>query len=147
MLVRGGHALQMLHSAGAFRREELHELAAVLERLLYFARRHYSGSERQSGLRRGVDYPYIATGAKKSETLTDLESVKLLGRQLLGEANCRKLSLDASVPEPFRAFLINASGENPYEEFSRWDRVLKASYGKRRFVTMNIEDVYRKKGV
>lgn len=88
-----------------------------------------------------------AKADKKSETLTDLESVKLLGRQLLGEANCRKLSLDASVPEPFRAFLINASGENPYEEFSRWDHVLKASYGERRFVTMKIEDVYRKKGV
>ena len=73
--------MQMLHSAGAFRREELHELAAVLERLLYFARRHYSGSERQSGLRRGVDYPYIATGAYAEIGATALGFARLFGRK------------------------------------------------------------------
>ena len=87
-----------------------------------------------------------AKGSKKSSALTDLESVKLLGRQLLGETNCRKLALDSSIPKPFINFLIGGSSDNSYEEFSKWDKALEDSYGKRRFINMEIKNVYERKG-
>lgn len=85
-------------------------------------------------------------GSKKSSSLTDLESVKLLGRQLLGETNCRKLSLDSSIPKPFIDFLIGGSGNNPYDEFTKWDKALEDSYGKRKFINMEIKNLYERKG-
>ena len=85
-------------------------------------------------------------GSKKSSSLTDLESVKLLGRQLLGETNCRKLSLDYSIPKPFIDFLTGGSGKNAYEEFTKWDRALDDSYGKRKFINMEIKNLYERKG-
>lgn len=87
-----------------------------------------------------------AKGSKKSSSLTDLESVKLLGRQLLGETNCRKLSLDSSIPKPFINFLIGCSGNNSYEEFTKWDKALNDSYGKRKFINMEIKNLYERKG-
>ena len=85
-------------------------------------------------------------GSKKSSSLTDLESVKLLGRQLLGETNCRKLSLDRSIPKPFINFLVGGSGNDSYEEFAKWDKALEASYGKRKFINMEIKNLYERKG-
>ena len=85
-------------------------------------------------------------GSKKSSSLTDLESVKLLGRQLLGETNCRKLSLDNSVPKPFINFLTGGSGNNLYEEFTKWDKALEDSYGERKFINMEIKNLYERKG-
>ena len=87
-----------------------------------------------------------AKSSKKSQVLTDLESVKLLGRQLLGETNCRKLSLDSSIPKPFINFLIGGSGDNSYEEFTKWDKALSDSYGKRKFINMEIKNLYERKG-
>ena len=87
-----------------------------------------------------------AKESKKSSTVTDLESVKLLGRQLLGEINNRKLSLDRSVPKPFIAFLTGGSGRNAYEEFAKWDKALENSYGKRKFIQMKIKNLYKRKG-
>lgn len=84
--------------------------------------------------------------SKKSSSLTDLESVKLLGRQLLGETNCRKLSLDNSIPKPFIIFLTGGSCNNSYEEFTKWDKALEDSYGKRKFINMEIKNLYERKG-
>ena len=84
--------------------------------------------------------------SKKSSSLTDLESIKLLGRQLLGETNCRKLSLDSTIPKPFINFLTGGSGNNSYEEFAKWDKALEDSYGKRKFINMEIKNLYERKG-
>ena len=83
--------------------------------------------------------------SKKSSTVTDLESVKMLGRQLLGESNCRKLQLDSTIPKPFINFLISGSGNNSYEEFKKWDKALNDSYGERKFIKMEINNVYGRK--
>lgn len=85
-------------------------------------------------------------GSKVSNCLTDLESIKLLGRQLLGEPNCRKLALNKEVPKSFINFLVGGSGNNAYEEFSKWDKALNDSYGKREFIKMNIKNLYERKG-
>lgn len=85
-----------------------------------------------------------AKESKKSSIVTDLESVKLLGRQLLGEVNSRKLSLNRSIPKTFIHFLTGGSGKSAYEEFVKWDEALDNSYRKRKFVHMEIEDLYKK---
>ena len=90
--------------------------------------------------------PIAAKSSKKSSSLTDLEAVKLLGRQLLGETNCRKLSMDSSIPKPLIHFLIGGSGNDSYEEFAKWDRALMDSYGERKFISMEIKNLYKRKG-
>lgn len=85
-----------------------------------------------------------AKSSKKSSSLTDLESIKLLGRQLLGEGNCRKLALEDSLPKPFVEFLICGSGADSYKEFAKWDRALLDAYGKRTFIPMKLHHVYDK---
>lgn len=85
--------------------------------------------------------PVTAKESKKSSIVTDLESVKLLGRQLLGEVNSRKLLLNRSIPKPFIHFLTDGSGKSAYEEFVKWDEALDNSYGKRTFVHMEIKDL------
>ena len=84
-----------------------------------------------------------AKGSKKSSYLTDLESVKLLGRQLLGETNCRKLVLDSTIPKPFTNFLVSGSGNDPYKEYEKWDKALDNSYGARKFVKMDVDNPYK----
>lgn len=85
-----------------------------------------------------------AKGNKKSSYLTDLESVKLLGRQLLGETNCRKLALDTTLPKAFINFLVSGSGNDAYKEFSKWDKSLTDSYGQRKFIKMEVNNIYKK---
>lgn len=85
-----------------------------------------------------------AKGNKKSSCLTDLESVKLLGRELLGETNCRKLVLNFSIPKAFINFLVSGSSDNVYKEFSKWDKALTDSYGERKFIKMDIDNPYKK---
>ena len=80
--------------------------------------------------------PVSAKSAKRASAVTDLESVKLIGRELLGRS--------AKAPKPFMDFLTGGSGSSPYEEYEKWDRALYASYGERRFVKMEINDLYKK---
>ena len=67
-----------------------------------------------------------AKESKRSSAVTDLESVKLLGRQ----------------PKPFIGFLTGGSGRSAYDEFVKWDRALDSSYGKRKFIHMEIQNIY-----
>lgn len=89
--------------------------------------------------------PVSAKESKKSSAVTDLESVKLLGRQLLGEPNCRKLSLNSAIPKPFVSFLTGGSGRSAYDEFAKWDKALDSSYGRRKFIRMEMKNIYKKK--
>ena len=88
--------------------------------------------------------PVSAKGNKTSSALTDLESVKLLGRQLLGETNCRKLALDITIPRPLLNYIISGSGNNSFEEFEKWDKALSEAYGKRKFLPMEIKNIYKR---
>ena len=85
----------------------------------------------------------VTKGDKKSSYLTDLESVKLLGRQLLGETNCRKLALDTSIPKAFINFLISGSSDDAFKEYAKWDKALIGSYGERKFVKMEVDNPYK----
>ena len=84
-----------------------------------------------------------AKGNKKSSYLTDLESVKLLGRQLLGKTNCRKLALDSTIPKAFVNFLVSGSSNDAYKEYAKWDKALTDSYGARKFIKMEVDNPYK----
>lgn len=73
---------------------------------------------------------------KIASSVTDVESIKALGRKYLSTA----------APEPFRQFLNSGTSSNTYSEMAKWDKALTDSYGKRRFIKLEVpkEDIYRK---
>lgn len=92
--------------------------------------------------------PVAAKTAKTADLATDMESIKLLLRRLLGEENCRRLSLDTSIPKAFVDFVTSGSGDNAFEEMEKWDETLKKSYGKRKFIKLVVDknQIYKIKG-
>ena len=71
--------------------------------------------------------PISSKQSKKSNSATDIESIKLLGRYLLGEKNSK-------VPKEVIEFLNSGSSENPFKEFEKWDKSLIKAYKKRKFI-------------
>lgn len=92
--------------------------------------------------------PVTAKTSKTSSLVTDVESIKLLGRQLFGNENCRKLAEDTKVPKPIIDFLISGSSNDALKELKIWDSVLESSYGERKFIKLKVnpEDIYKKGG-
>jgi hypothetical protein len=68
--------------------------------------------------------------SKVSSYITDLESVKLIGRKLLG--NRKDLG-------PFYEFVNGGSSDNAIKEFKKWDKACDDTYGKRKFVKMEVD--------
>lgn len=93
--------------------------------------------------------PAAEKTAKISGVTTDLESVKWIGRILLGEENSRKLKLRTEFPEAMADFLCGGSGKDAFTEMEKWDLALKRSYGERRFVKLDItpEMIYKSQGM
>lgn len=81
--------------------------------------------------------PVSNKNKKISNISTDIESVKLIGRKLLGSRSGSKLSDE--IPEPFRNWLNDISSNSAFEEFKIWSDVLIKSYGRRRFVAMEVD--------
>jgi hypothetical protein len=79
--------------------------------------------------------------SKRSSIVTDIESTKLIARQLLGGN-----PTVADAPKPFVDFIKSGSEDNAYNEFAEWSKVLTDSYGTRKFVKMEIsqKDIYNK---
>lgn len=104
--------------------------------------------KRMIGTTKGI-YDIMPVGAKTSKAsnfITDLESIKLLGRQLFGNENCRKLAEDTQVPKAISDFLISGSSDDALKELKTWDKVLESAYGERKFITLDVTpgDIYRK---
>jgi len=91
--------------------------------------------------------PVTARNSKQAKISTDLESIKLVGRTILGEKQQRKLSLMQGIPKPLIQFMIDGSGESAFDEFEKYNNALDKAYGKRVFVKMDInyKDVYKNK--
>lgn len=84
--------------------------------------------------------PVICKTNKISNRITDLESIKLLGRELLGERNCRKLISNNIIPKQIIDFMISGSNKSSYEEMKKWDETVNKSYGKRQFIELIINE-------
>lgn len=74
--------------------------------------------------------PWALRSMKAAHPGTDLELVRLTGRELLGKADC---------PKPMRAWLNGIAGEDAQIEYKKWGEVLKESFGARRFTAWNLD--------
>lgn len=82
--------------------------------------------------------PILSKSNKKSSPITDLESIKLLGRTLCGYSNPRTFMKETDIPKPIAEFLIGGSGDDAYKEFQTWDTVLDKGYGVRKFIPLTV---------
>lgn len=87
-----------------------------------------------------------AFGKPRNRYTTDLESIRLVAAKLLGYADREKLREDKILPKPFRDFLIKEAEKSAAKDFAKWDRVLTASYGERKFIPLPVteEEIYSK---
>ena len=83
--------------------------------------------------------PVKVKNSRIASVETDLESIKLIGRQLLGDSSGVLLDSDKDIPEPIIQFLRDVSTNDAVREYKRWGEVLKESFGPRRFVKMEID--------
>ena len=77
--------------------------------------------------------PYEMKRNKKSNSILDLESIRLLGRCILGDKNGNLLSVGGNVPNTLNLWLKANAGNNPFEEYSIWSNIMNC-IGERKFI-------------
>lgn len=83
---------------------------------------------------------------KVGDSQFDMELIRLIGRQLLGDPNGTKLQLDKKLPRPLVEWIRSVSTGDSFKDFATWKgQVLDASFGKRTFHEMkvSVEDIYK----
>lgn len=83
--------------------------------------------------------PPLVRDKKMGSIETDLESIRLIGRELLGDRTGTKLKIKDLAPDAMIEWLRGVSSGKARTEYERWQKVLDASFGKRTFVEMPIE--------
>ena len=76
---------------------------------------------------------------------TDLELIRALGRELLGDVTGARLIRDHAAPPPMLDWLRFPAPRSAIEDYHTWQhRVLTASFGPRRFVKLDLsaDDLY-----
>jgi hypothetical protein len=94
--------------------------------------------EKMIGMTKEV-YDFVPISSKESKIaspISDLESIKNIGRILGGSGNPRIFSMKTDIPKPLRDFLVKGAGNDAYKEFSEWDSVLTEAYGVRKFIPL-----------
>jgi serine/threonine protein kinase len=81
--------------------------------------------------------PLSVKNSKLSSILTDIESVKLIGRTLLGDRTGIRL-VSKGIPKPFVDWLCDGATSNAITESKRWDETIVESYGARKFISMDV---------
>lgn len=90
--------------------------------------------------------PVSLLNNKQALLLLDLEMIKQLGRQMLGNKNGIHLLKDSSIPEYLVKWFRDGCSGTAIETYAEWNKVvLPKSFGKRTFVQMNLKstDLYR----
>lgn len=78
---------------------------------------------------------YLAN--KKAAQGFDLELIRAVGRELLGDRRGQRLT-EKQAPKPFVEFLQLPSKSSAVDDYRHWKEVLKASFGPPMFVPMNV---------
>lgn len=89
--------------------------------------------------------PLKLINTKEAQLLLDLEMIKKMGRQLLGDATGTYLHKDTNIPEALVKWLRDGSKGTAVEQYSEWNKtVLPKSFGARSFTVMNVksDDLY-----
>lgn len=69
---------------------------------------------------------------------TDMDSIRQLGRELLGDKAGVKLRTSKTVPSAITDWLLGSSSLMPMKEYAAWGETLTKGYGARKFVVMDI---------
>jgi hypothetical protein len=77
-------------------------------------------------------------GTKVGSTATDLELIKAVGRELLGDRNGTRLNDNKEVPESLVMWLRSATSDTAVNTYVKWGKVLDASFGPRKFIPLEI---------
>lgn len=92
------------------------------------------------------DVPASIVKTKTASARVDLEMVRSVGRELLGDAVGSRLPTMKDVPEALTSWLRTPAGDDAQKEFSHWQgKVLPKAFGPRKFVAFNLSesDVYK----
>ena len=89
--------------------------------------------------------PHDLTSKKIAGPKIDSELIKATGRELLGDGGGSKLLSDPTIPNATLNWLRTAGMGEAYKEYESWVKVLKDSFGERRFVKLEIQpvDIYK----
>ena len=76
---------------------------------------------------------------------TDLELIRALGRELLGDISGARLMREKAAPPPMLDWLRLPAPQSAVDDYHTWQRqVLTASFGERRFMKLDLsaDDLY-----
>lgn len=76
---------------------------------------------------------------------TDLESIKLIGKQLLNNMSLlTKKGEIETIPEAIKEWLRKGASDNAINEFNEWNTALDKAWGKRQFINLEVteSDIY-----
>lgn len=92
--------------------------------------------------------PSNIKSSKIGDNLLDLESIKLIGRTLLGDSTGMSLYQNKDIPKALIDWVRLPSSKDAIEEYSKWNDVIIKSFGERKFTEMNIDinKIYEKIG-
>lgn len=93
-------------------------------------------------VRRCIHKKYLER--KRCHHSTDLESLRLAAAKLLGHETREEAANDPLLPQAFCQFLRDTAASDARKDFAKWDRVLKESYGERKFIPLPVteEELY-----
>jgi len=88
--------------------------------------------------------PRSMATSKRADIRLDLESIRAVGRTILGDSTGLGLVGHADLPKPMASFLRLPSSGSAIEDYRAWGQALKDSFGPRRFVELPVSsrDVY-----
>lgn len=89
--------------------------------------------------------PRHVLASKLASVQTDLSLIRLLGRELLGDASGTTLARDARIAPVLANWLRLASTGNARLDYRLWDETLTAIFGKRTFTKFDLtfNDIYQ----
>ena len=89
--------------------------------------------------------PFEVMEHRRGDRRTDLELIRALGRELLGDASGARLARENAAPPPMIDWLRRPADGCAVRDYQTWmSQVLKDSFGERRFVKLdiNVEELY-----
>lgn len=81
---------------------------------------------------------------KKSCHLLDLECIKAIGREALGDRVGNRLKSLGVAPDPMVEWLRSPTSDNAKKEYGDWEKALFTSFGERKFIGLDTtpRDIY-----
>lgn len=76
--------------------------------------------------------------SKIADSRIDLESIRAIGRELLGDITGGKLCIEKKAPDAMINWLKCSSSGSALKDYQNWNKCLTDSFGPRKFIPMNL---------